>query len=190
MPRQMAVETDEGFGPAMQKLIISEQMFVCNLFSSPKSITHAAALSGYTAATRNPQPATRNALRVRAHRLLRDPRVAEAVREESRRRTVFLLPKAQRALADLLDHPEHADHFKAIKMARDDGGVSRVVERVLNVNVQISQEDKLRQLKEFAAAHGGTVLGVSIEQITGETTGTIIDAEVEEVAKVADEVQL
>ena len=119
MPRQMAVETDEGFGPAMQKLIISEQMFVCNLFSSPKSITKAAALSGYTAVTRN-------ALRVRAHRLLRDPRVAEAVREESKRRTVFLLPKAQRALADLLDHPEHADHFKAIKMVRDDGGVSRV----------------------------------------------------------------
>jgi len=171
MPRT-ALLTDEDFGPEMRRLIPSEQMFVCNLFSSPKSITKAIELAGYTSPNRN-------ALRQKAHMLLRTSRIVEAVKEESKRRTVFLLPKAQQALANLLDNPQATDHFKAIKAVRDDGGVTRAVERVLNVNVQITQEEKLERLKAFAAAHGGTVLGVPIGEIIGETT----DAEFEEIPR-------
>lgn len=142
-----ALLVDHEFGPAMQKLAIVEQMFVCNLFTSPKSITKAAEQAGVKAATRN-------ALRVQAHKMLHTPRISEAVIEESKRRTVFLLPKAQRALENVLDNSAHADHFKAIKMVRDDGGASKVIERVLNVKVEVSQTEKIKTIIEFAKSHG------------------------------------
>ena len=154
----------------MRKLTIQEQMFVCCFFENPKSATKAADRAGYTSETNQ-------GLRKRAERLMADPRIQEAIREESRNRNVFLLPKAHEAVSNLLDNPQATGHVAAIKMVRDDAGVTRAVERVLNVNVQVSREDKLRELKEFAAAHGGTVLGVPIEHITGETT----DAEFEEI---------
>jgi hypothetical protein len=163
MPRQ-ALSTGDEFGPAMRKLVPQEQIFVCNLFANPKSVTKALSLAGYTSPNNN-------ALRQKAHQLLHTARVAEAVREESRRRTVFLLPKAQTALNNLLDNPQSTDHFKAIKMVRDDGGVSMAVERVLNVKHEIvTSEEKLNALKEFAAKHGGTVLGVPIEDIVEPPT--------------------
>ncbi len=148
----------------MMRLDAQEQLFVCTLFSSPKSITKAAELAGYTAVTRN-------ALRVMAHRLLHDPAVAAAVQEESKRRTVFLIPKAQKALGDLLDHSEHADHFKAIKMVRDDGGVTRAVERLLKVDVTVNQADKIEAIRRFAEAHPGTI---AIDKLLGQEP---IDAE-------------
>lgn len=146
MPR-VALITSREFGPEMQKLPVIEQMFVCNLFTSPKSITKAAELAGYTAASRG-------ALRVKAHTLLHSGRISAAVVEESKRRTVFLLPKAQRALEDVLDNPAHADHFKAIKTVRDDGGASKVIERVLNVKIELSQTEKIKSIIKFAQDHG------------------------------------
>ena len=163
-----ALTTDSDFGPAMRRLTISEQMFVCNLFTNYKSITKAAELAGYTGVTRN-------ALHIQAHRLLRKPEISEAVKEESKRRTTFLLPKAQRALEHLVDSPEHQDHWKAVKAVRDDGGVSRAVERVLNVNINnVTDQEKLTKLREFAIAHG-----YDPEKFMGKT---IEDAEFSEVA--------
>lgn len=167
-----ALTTDSDFGPAMRRLTISEQMFVCNLFTNYKSITKAAELAGYTGASRN-------ALHIQAHRLLRKPEISEAVKEESKRRTTFLLPKAQRALERLIESPEHQDHYKAIKAVRDDGGVSRAVERVLTVNVNnVTDQEKLDKLRAFAVAHG-----YDPEKFMGRT---IEDAEFSEISSADD----
>jgi len=164
--------TAEEFGPAMRRLDLLEQMFVCVLYENPRSATRAARDAGFVSDTPG-------ALRVRAHRLMRDPRIAAALVEESKRRNVFLLPKTHKALSDLLDNSQATNHFNAIKLIRDDAGVTRSLERTLNVNVRdLSQEDKVKALLEFAKTHGGTVLGVPIEAFTGETT----DAVYEEVA--------
>ena len=104
---------EEQFGEAMRALPIQEQIFVSLLFSGLSSLTKAAEQAGYRAVTRA-------ALRVQAHRLLHKPSVGAAMIEESKRRTQFLLPKAQKALDNLLDHPEHADHFKAVKLTREE----------------------------------------------------------------------
>jgi hypothetical protein len=172
-----AIETDREFGPMMNQLDVQEQIFVCNLFMGITSITKAAELAGYRAINRA-------ALRVQAHRLLRKRKVAEAVKEEAKRRTVFLLPKAQKALDRILDNPQHADHFKAIKMARDDGGVSAAVERVLNVNmkVEVTQAEKVQQIQIMAKAMGidpAKLLGYTPEQEITDAEFEDVDAELE-----------
>ena len=165
------------FGPKMNRLTAREQMFVCNLFmANAKGVTKAADAAGYTAPTRN-------ALTQRAHHLVRRADISEAIREEAKRRTVLLLPRAHTALAAVLDNPQHADHFKAIKMARDDGGVSAAVERVLNLNVkvEVTQAEKVQQIKVMAGA-----LGLDATKLLGYTPDepvdvNTVDAEFEEV---------
>lgn len=167
-----ALTTQDDFGPEMRKLDMQEQMFVCALYENPRSATQAARNAGIFSKSAE-------GLRQQAHRLMRDPRIAAAMVEESKRRNVFLLPKTHKALNDLLDNPQATSHFGAVKLIRDDAGVTRALERTLNVNLKVDRDTQIRELKEFAAAHGGTVLGVPIEHITGETT----DAEFEEVAR-------
>lgn len=166
-----ALEDGKDFGPAMRRLTVTSQMFVCNLFAGFTSITKAAEAAGL-------RSESRNGLRVQAHRLLRRQDVAQAVREEAKRRTTFLLPKAQRALENILDNPQHQDHFKAIKMARDDGGVSAAVERVLNVNmkVEVTQAEKISQIKLMAAT-----LGLDPAKLLGQIAPEPVDAEFEEI---------
>ena len=166
-PRRGLEEYRE-FGPEMRKLPYQEQLFVCNLYMGTRTVSSAMRQAGYTAATPN-------ALRVHAHTLLHSERIIAALKEESKRRTATLLPAAQRALGNLLENPNHADHFKAIKMVRDDGGVSAAVERVLNVKVkvEVSDSDKIKAIAAFATSHGidpKTLLGFDpgAEVIEGE----------------------
>jgi phage terminase small subunit len=164
-------DSNNEFGPMMRKLTIQEQLFVCQLFSPYRSITQCAASAGY-------KSKNREALRMRAHRLLRDPKIGDAVREESKRRTVFLLPKAQNALEMLLEHPEHTDHFKAVKMVRDDGAVSQAVERVLKVDVkvEITSAEKIKAIEAFARNHN-----IDPKTLLGFDPGETVDAEFTEV---------
>jgi hypothetical protein len=150
MARALKVVEDEEFGPEMRKLGPQEQMFVCCLFQGLMSCTKAADLAGYTAVTRA-------ALRVQAHRLLHRKDIAAAVIEESKRRTVFLMPRAQRALADLVESPQHPDHFKAVRLVREESGLSPVVRKAIDVNVQFSnmgQDEKMKHIIAFAERKG------------------------------------
>lgn len=149
MPKTAITLADE-FGPAMQALTVKEQMFVCLLFAGLGSVTQAAQDAGY-------QSINRKALSVLAHRLLHRQDIGQAVIEESKRRTTFLMPKAQRALENLLDNPQHVDHFKAIKMTREESGLSAAVRKIVDVNVNfndMSQTDKVRHIVAFAAKKG------------------------------------
>ena len=137
------------WGPMMGKLSAQEQVFVCLLFENLGSITRAAERAGY-------KHATRAGLRMLAHRLLHKASVADAVVEESRRRTVFLAPRAQEALRTLLFSPTHPDHMKAIKLVRDDSKVSIAVDKVIQhkIDITVTQQDKLTAIKKFAESHG------------------------------------
>lgn len=166
-----ALVTSDNFGPAMQRLGPQEQLFVCMLFNSPKSMTKAAEMAGITSDTRN-------GLRVKAHRLLRRPEVAEAVMEETKRRTIFLMPKAQRALENLVDAPTHPDHFKAIKTVREESGLSAVQRRIMDVNVThtYTEPEKMERIALFAKEHG-----IPLQKLIGSAAP--VDAEFEELAK-------
>jgi hypothetical protein len=132
LPTNLPATTTVEFGPVMRGLGPTEQAFVCALFDSPPSVTKAAELAGMTAKTRH-------ALRMQAHRLLRSQVIGEALTEEAKRRTTTLLPRAQAALEHLLDHPEHPDFAKAIKMVRDDAAVTAPTRTATRVDVNVRQ---------------------------------------------------
>lgn len=147
--RSSALVVADEFGPEMRKLKVQEQVFVCMLFSGLPSVTKAAEKAGYKAKDRG-------ALRVQAHRLLHRGDIGRAVVEESKRRTQFLMPKAQKALDVLLDHPEHADHFKAVKLVREEVNGPVAVRRIVDMNVKVDMTDnaKIERIREFAKNHG------------------------------------
>ena len=165
----------------MGKLTAQEQVFVCLLFENLGSITRAAERAGF-------KHATRAGLRMLAHRLLHKPSVADAVVEESRRRTVFLAPKAQEALRTLLDSPTHPDHMKAIKLVRDDSKVSVAVDKVIQhkVDITISSTEKLEAIKRFAVSHG-----MDVQKLLGfdpePPLPIVVDAEFEPATMTAEE---
>ena len=96
--------------------------------------------------------------------------------------------KVQKALENLVDNPQHSDHFKALKMMRDDSGISRAVERVLNVKVEVTDAEKLETIKLFAKSHN-----IDPKKLLGfdphaEPENKPVDAEFEEAT--ADEEEL
>lgn len=167
MPKNALVLAEE-FGPAMQALTAQEQTFVCLLFCGLPSLTKAAEQAGFRAVNRA-------ALSVQAHRLIHRADIGAAVIEESKRRTTFLMPKAQTALSNLIDNPQHADHFKAIKMVREESGLSAVVRKVMDVNVnfsQMPQEQKIKHIVSYAAKKG-----LDPKALLGFDPGVVMDAE-------------
>jgi hypothetical protein len=59
-------------------------------------------------------------------------------------------------------------------MVRDDGGVTRAVERLLKVDVTVNQADKIEAIRRFAEAHPGTI---DLDKLLGREP---VDAEFEE----------
>jgi hypothetical protein len=131
----------------MSKLNSQEQLFVLCFFENGGNQGKALETAGFDFKNRN----TRDRL---AHYYIHKKEIMEAIKEESQRRTVMLAPKVQAAIEALVDNPQHEAHFKALKMARDDAGISRAVERVLNVNVTVTDQEKLEAIKLFAKNHG------------------------------------
>lgn len=168
------------FGPMMNKLTGQEQLFVLLFFENGGHQSKAHEDAGFEAKNSN----TRHRL---AHYHIHRKEILEAIKEESQRRTLMMVPKVQAALEHLIDSPEHQDHFKALKMARDDAGISRAVERVLNVKVEVSQPEKIEAIKQFAIAHKmdpKTLLGFNPDD------GKTVEAEFSEVDTEAEDREL
>jgi phage terminase small subunit len=64
--------------------------------------------------------------RVRAHELLRHPRVLAAMKEETERRLQEDLPAARFALAQVVRNPAHKDHLSAVKLTLALQGLSAI----------------------------------------------------------------
>lgn len=168
------------FGPLMSKLTSQEQLFVLLFFENGGNQTQALVDAGWDCKNRN---SARNAAHYHIHR----KEIMEAIKEESQRRTMLMAPKVQAALENIVDHPEHPDHFKALKMMRDDAGISRAVERVLNVKVEVSNAEKIEEIKRFALSHNmdpKTLLGFDPD---GATTKEPVEAEFSEVDAEAED---
>src|SRR5579863_2737096 len=96
------------------------------------------------------------------------------------------MPKAQKALENLLDNPQQADHFKAIKMVREESGLSPVVRKAIDVNVQFSnmgQDEKMKHIIAFAERKGidpKTLLGFDPHIEDAEFEEVTLDPELAE----------
>lgn len=162
----------------MSKLGPQEQLFVLCFFETGGNQSKALEMAGYEFKNRN----TKDRL---ANYYIHKPHVQAAILEESKRRTVMLAPKVQAAVEALVDNPQHQDHFKALKMVRDDAGISRAVERVLNVRVELSDADKIEAIKQFAVAHH-----MDPQKFLGFDPAKAVEAEFSEVDTEAEDREL
>lgn len=139
----------------MRKLPAAERMFICLMFHGAKNPSDAARKAGIPAKTDA-------ALRTHASRLMHSQRIAEAMLEECRRRKKAILPAFDKALDALIADTQNKDHFKAIKLGYEQAGLIAAHETNINVNVSISQKEKLTDIRRWA-----TELGIDAAKLLG-----------------------
>ncbi len=103
---------DAAEGPAMAALNDRQKLFVRALFESPKKFgaaSFAARAAGYGSPTSSAQ-----SIASIASRLCSDPKVQDAIQEESRKYVTTLGPMAVRALKNLLGDVRHKGHERAV----------------------------------------------------------------------------
>jgi len=152
-------------GAAMSKLSIQEQTFVCLLFSCKTAIEAYEKAFGTA-------PADRKSLASKCSYLSHTRRITDAIREEDAARMVLLGTKAQQALEAIVENPQHQDHFKAVKLSRDDAGMTRPVQKEISVKVEITQAEKVQRIRQWAQAKG-----LDIVKLLGFDPGEVTDAE-------------
>jgi len=114
----------EDLGPAMLGLTPMQRRFVIgwikNMGLNAARIARAAGYEHAGAA-------------VRAHNLLRNSKVIEALREEAERRLDSLAVLALLRLGNVVDNPKHRDHLKAVDSVLDRSGYGRQTQHRVRV---------------------------------------------------------
>jgi phage terminase small subunit len=101
----------------MKLLNEKQRIFVRALFEAPKkhgAAVFAARSAGYGSPTSSP-----SSMASIAHRLCSDPKIQDAIQEESRKFVTTLGPLAVRALKNLVGTPAHRDHGRALGIIVD-----------------------------------------------------------------------
>ncbi len=102
----IAVPPEEVLGPAMRALTEARRAFVTAMLETgAQSASAAAGIAGFGG--------TEGARRVAAHRMMHDPKVMAAIREEADRRLSSSAILAASALVEIAGDKFHKDRFKA-----------------------------------------------------------------------------
>jgi hypothetical protein len=99
-------------GPAMSALNERQKLFTRALFEAPRK--HGAAVFAARAAGYGTPTSSVQSFASIASRLCSDPKIQDAIQEESRKYVTTLGPMAVRALKNLLGTPGHRDHGRAV----------------------------------------------------------------------------
>lgn len=134
--------------------------------------TEAARQAGYS------DPGT-GSIRVRGHQVLHHPKVLEAIREFTLASIRADAPVLVDALKKVAGSVQHKDQVKAIGMLLNRGGLPEITEKNINVNVTITKEEKIAEIRLMAEE-----MGLDPEKLLGNIT----DAEFEEVDPDEDKV--
>jgi hypothetical protein len=106
------------WGPKMKALPSDRhRMFVLSLYEIPRGYgahVKAAKMAGFGTATTSAKSWS-----VIASKLAHDDKILDAMREEDERRIRASAPRAIRALAHLIEDPDHKDHGRGIAMVLD-----------------------------------------------------------------------
>lgn len=137
----------EKVGPCMAKLNERQREFVVALMSQPVvNYTAAAEKAGYQG--------ERESLRKTAHRLAHDPRVLEAIREESGKRLNAAVGMASERLLMIAQDPTHKDQLKAVTAVLNRGGLHEKVEHTHKVEVGEDAKALIHRISVLAGAIG------------------------------------
>lgn len=155
------------YGPAMNALRPQHRGFVVAYCTNGCNATDAARAAGYT-------DTGTGAIKVQAHRTLHRSDVRAAIREWTIAAVQAKLPIYKQLLDEVAENPQHKDQTKAILALMDRGGMPAVVERNTNVNITLTTNEKIAQIKELAERNGiplQQVLGNVVEGEFKDVTG-------------------
>lgn len=146
------ITTTQGMGPAMAALGSDRQRaFVEALAELPPGkglATRAARMAGYAGEA--------DVLKVTASRLMRDPKIQDAIVEETKRRLRTLGPAAVSAIEGVLANSLHRDHYRAAvevydridpKVTKVEGSIHHTHEIVNHDKEAVEQLQTLQSLK-------------------------------------------
>jgi hypothetical protein len=144
------------WGPKMKALPSDRhRAFVLALYEIPRghgAQVKAAHRAGFGTSTSSPQ-----SMAAIASMLAHDERILEAMREEDERRIRASAPRAIRALAHLIETPDHKDHGRAIGMVMDRVHPLESVHRVEvehKGRVIVATEEVLARIAQLATKAG------------------------------------
>lgn len=109
---------EASYGPAMAVLNDKQRLFVRGLFELPGGKHGAATRSARAAGYGSPTSSAGSFASI-ASRLCSDPKIQEAIQEETRKYVTTFGPHAVRALKNLLGTPAHKDHGRAVGILMD-----------------------------------------------------------------------
>ena len=161
------------FGPAMLALIPKHRAFVIAYCTTANAeATEAARQVGYV-------DNNTGALKVTGYRILKKPEVLAAIREVVMQNITADLPVLHKALMKTALNPQHKDQTKAVLALMNRGGLPDVTERNINVNITVTKEEKVAEIRAMAEE-----MGLDVEKLLGNMT----DAEFEEIPPGLEEV--
>jgi phage terminase small subunit len=170
-------ESGTEFGPAMKALAPRHRAAVLAFCTTAGAeATEACRQAGYT-------DNKTGALKVTAHRIFRKPEVLAAIREVVLQNISMDLPVLHEALKKVAMNAQHKDQTKAILALMNRGGLPDVTERNINVNINVSQAEKIAEIRAMADE-----LKLPKELIEAQLLGAISDAEFEEIPKGLEDV--
>lgn len=134
------------FGPAMSALPEKQRRFVLAYNNAGGgNATEAGRVAGY---------AEGEGLRVQAHRLLHNPAVQEAMREDLKARFVGDIAFARDVIKDIAQNPGHKDRHKAAVTLLHHGGLVERTQVEHTGTVTLTVDQKAEQVRQLAAQLG------------------------------------
>ena len=152
----------DDLGPAMKALTELQRAFCMEYAASPTgNASEAARRAGYSSTN----------MAGAAHNLIHNPKIQAGIKELVVGGFAAELPKVAETLKDIAFNPQHRDQVKAIGMVLQRGGLPEISERTLNVNVTISNAEKIAEIRQLAE---------EMEMDAEKLLGNVTDAEFEE----------
>ena len=164
--REVEVESDCAFGPAMSALTERQRQFVlAKVLSVDGNDTSAAAAAGYSG--------NRDALAVAASRLNNHPKIQAAIQEEAELRLHGAKLLATRVLVDIASNVKEkgSDRLKAAGMILNRVGMSEKTEHHVVVDNRVTTQQLIRDITELARK-----TGMDPSKVLG-SVGVAIDAD-------------
>jgi phage terminase small subunit len=143
---QVVIPEDANFGPAMSELTEQQQKFVLAYFQiGGKSVARAAEAAGYYGGG--------SAAKVAGHRLMKNPKVMEAMKEEA----LLTLDRgaivAIHAMIEIAASPTHKDRQKAAADLMDRRGFIRVTGQAITVEDKRTDAELIEYIRATALKH-------------------------------------
>ena len=131
---------NESWGPAMAALNPKQRAFcLAYVLQTNAEATAAARLAGYE------DNGSGQSIRVQGFRLTHNAKVLAAIREVVTARGSKNLPVYVNALERVAANDQHKDQVRAIDMLLTRGGLPEITERNVNVNVTLTEAEKVSE---------------------------------------------